>query len=115
MVAPAPEEEVTVEETTLQPSEDSDSGELYKAQPDDMPVSTGDIKIAVRVARTSEAFSGRRFRCNKVGHRFQDEECEMYSPDILNSGWGPAKTSPNQQVPEQRMHASRPGPRQASR
>ena len=78
-----------------QPSEDSDSGESYEVQPDDMSVSTGDIEIAVRVAHTSEAFSGRCFRCNKVGHHFCDEECKMYNPDFLNSGQGPAKTSPN--------------------
>ena len=95
MVAPAPKEEVTVEEMTPQSSEDSDSGKSYEAQPDDMPVSTRDIKIAVRVAHTSEAFSGRCFRCKKVGHHFQDEECKMYDPDFLNSGWGPAKTSLN--------------------
>ena len=41
---PAPEEEVTIEEMTPQPSDDSDSGESYEAQPDDMPVSAGDIK-----------------------------------------------------------------------
>ena len=81
------------------PSEDSDSGKSYEAQPDDMPVSAGDIEIAIRVARTSEAFSGTCFRCNKVGHHFWDEECEMYNPDFLNSGQGPAKTSPNRQVP----------------
>ena len=57
MVAPVPEEEVTMEEMMPQPSEDSDSGESYEAQPDDMPVSAGDIKIAVRVAHASEAFS----------------------------------------------------------
>ena len=95
MGAPVPEEEVTVEEMTPQPIGDSDSGESHEAQPDDMPVSTGDIKIAVRVAHTSEAFSGRCFRCNKFGHHFQDEECEMYDPDFLNSGQGPAKTNPN--------------------
>ena len=98
MVAPAPEEEAAVEEMTPQPSEDSNSGELYEAQPNDMPVSPGDIEIVVRVARTSQAFSGRCFRCNKVGHHFQDEECEMYDPDFLNSGRGPAKTSLNRQV-----------------
>ena len=95
MVVQAPEEEVTVEETMPQPSEDSDSGESYEAQPNDMPVSTGDIKIAVRVACTSEAFLGRCSRCNKVRHCFHDEECEMYNPDFLNSGQGPAKISPN--------------------
>ena len=82
MVAPVPEEEVAVEETMPQPSEDSDSGELYEAQPSDMPVSTGDIKIAIRVACISEAFSGRRFRCNKVGYQFCDEECIMYNHDF---------------------------------
>ena len=95
MVAPAPEEEVTIEETMPQPREDSNSGESYETQPDDMSVSTGDIEIAIRVACTSEAFLGRCFRCNKVGHCFHDEECKMYYPDFLNSGWGPAKTSPN--------------------
>ena len=99
MVALAPEEEVAVEEMTPQPSEDSNSGESYEPQPDDMPVSAGDIKIVIRVACASEAFSGRCFRCNKVGHHFWDEECEMYDPDFLNSGQGPAKTSLNQQVP----------------
>ena len=95
VVAPVPEEEVAIEETTPQPSKDSDSGESYDAQPDDMCVSTGDIEIAVRVAHTSEAFLGRCFRCNKVRHHFCDKECKMYEPDFLNSGWGPAKTSPN--------------------
>ena len=95
MVAPVPEEEVAVEETTPQPSEDSNSGKSYEAQPDDMPVSTRDIKIAIRVAHASEAFLGRCFRCNKVGHCFWDEECKMYNPDFLNSGQEPAKTSLN--------------------
>ena len=95
MVTPAPEEEVAMEETTPEPSEDSNSGESCEAQPDDMSVSTGDIEIAIWVACTSEAFSGRCFRCNKVRHLFHDEECEMYDPDFLNSGQGPAKTSPN--------------------
>ena len=66
MVAPASEEEVTIEETIPQPSEDSNSGEPYEAQPDDMSVSTGDIEIAIRVGHTSEAFSRRCFRYNKV-------------------------------------------------
>ena len=53
MVALAPEEDIIVEETTPQPTEDSDSSESYEAQPDDIPVST------VRVTHASEAFSGR--------------------------------------------------------
>ena len=65
MVGPVPEEEVTVEERTPQPSKDSDSGESYEAQPSDMSVSAGDIEIAIRVACVSEAFSGRCFRCDK--------------------------------------------------
>ena len=107
MVAPAPEEEVAIEETMPQPSEDSDSGESYEAQPDDMSVFTVDIEIAIRVACTFEAFSGRCFRCNKVGHHFCDEECEMYDPNFLNSGRGPTKTSLNQQVPRAK-NASKP-------
>ena len=58
MVAPAPEEDTGEEETTPQPSEDSDSGESYEAQQDDLSVSPGDIKVAIRVVRVSEAFSG---------------------------------------------------------
>ena len=80
MIAPAPEEEVTIEETMPQSSEDSNSGKSYEAQPDDMSVSTRDIEIAIRVAHTSEAFLGRCFRCNKVRHHFRDEECKMYDP-----------------------------------
>ena len=95
MVAPVPEEEVAMEEMTPQPSEDSDSGESYEAQPNDMPVSAGDIEIAIRVACATEAFLGRCLRCNEVGHHFQDEECKMYDSDFLNSGQGPPKTSPN--------------------
>ena len=67
MVAPVPEEEVTIEETMPQPSKNSDSGKSYEVQPNSMSVSTGDIEIDVRVAHASEAFSGRCFRCNKVG------------------------------------------------
>ena len=111
MVAPVPEEEVTIEETMPQPSEDSHSDESYEAQPDDMSVSTGDIEIVIRVACASEAFSRRCFRCNKVGHHFHDEECKMYDPDFLNSGQGSAKTSLTNRSPEQRMHTSQLGPR----
>ena len=56
MVAPAPEGEVPTEETTPQPSEDSNSGESYEVQSDDMPVSTGDIEIAIRVDILREVF-----------------------------------------------------------
>ena len=99
MVAPASEEEVVAEEITPQPTEDSNSKESYKASPDDAPVSTGDIEVAVRVPHASEAFSGRCFWCNKVGHCFRDEECEMYNPDFLNLRGAPAKTSLNWQFP----------------
>ena len=61
MMASASEGEVAVEETTPQPSENSDSGKSYEAQPDDMPVSTGDIEIAIWVACASETSSGRCF------------------------------------------------------
>ena len=56
MVAPVPEE-LGEEEATPQLSEDSDSGESYEAH-EDTTVSPRDIKIAVRVAHTAEAFSG---------------------------------------------------------
>ena len=71
----------------------------HMRQPDGMPVSTGDIEIAVKVAYASEAFSGRCFRCNEVRHHFHDEVCEMYNRDCLNSRWEPVKTSLNRQVP----------------
>ena len=59
------------------------------------PKATTHFKVAVRVTHASEAFSGRCFHCNKVGHHFQDEECEMYDPDFLNLKGdlqGPAQT-----------------------
>ena len=58
MVAPALEEDTGEEKDTPQPSEDSDSGESYEVQQDDLPVSPGDVKVAIRVAHASEAFSG---------------------------------------------------------
>ena len=100
MVAPAPEEDNGEEEATPKPSEDSDSGESYVAQQDDLLVSPGDVEVAIWVVCASEAFSGQCFRCNKVGHRFRNEECEMYDPEFLNSSWGPAKTSLGQQAPK---------------
>ena len=82
MVAPAPEEGTGEGEATPLSSEESDSGELYQAMHDDTTVSQGDVEIAVRVAQASETFTGRCFRCNKVGHRFCNEECEMYGPEL---------------------------------
>ena len=87
MVVPAPEEEVGTEDVTPLQTEDSDSGESHLSLQ------------AVRVTHEFEAFSGRCFCCNKVGHHCQDEECEMYDPDFLNFKGGPARASPNQQVP----------------
>ena len=95
MVVPAPEEEAGPEDITPLQTEESDSGESYEALPDDTPVSAGDVEVAVRVTHAYEAFSGRCFHCNKVGHHFRDEECEMYDQDFLNSKGGPAKASPN--------------------
>ena len=68
MVAPVPEEDAGEEKATPQPSEDSDSGESYEAQQDDLSVSPGDVEVAIRVVHASEAFSGQCFRCNKIGH-----------------------------------------------
>ena len=65
-------------EATSLLSKESDSGKSYKATQDDATLSQGDVEIAVRVAQASETFTGQCFRCNKVGHRFCDEECEMY-------------------------------------
>ena len=61
MVVPEPEEGVVAGDNTPQLTEDSDSGESYEASPDDMPVSAGDVEVAVRVTCASEAFSGRCF------------------------------------------------------
>ena len=97
MVAMAPEEGSGEGEVTPLLSEDSDSGKSYEATQEDTTLSQGDVEIAVRVA--SEAFTGRCFRCNKVGHRFHDKECEMYDPGFLNTSWGPAKTSKGRQTP----------------
>ena len=68
MVAPAPEEGSGEGEATLLPSEERDSGKSYEATWDDTIISQGNVKIAVRVAQASEAFTGQCFRCNKVGH-----------------------------------------------
>ena len=76
MVVPVPED-VGEEEATPQPSEDSDSNKSYEAQ-EDMTISPGDIEVVVGVAHAAEAFSGLCSKCNKVGHQFHDEECEMF-------------------------------------
>ena len=99
MVAPAPEEGSGEGEATPLPSEESDSGESYKATQEDTTITQGDVEIAVRVAQASEAFTGQCFRCNKVRHRFHDEECDMYDPEFLNSSRGHAKTSKGKQAP----------------
>ena len=98
IVAPAPEEGSGEGEATPLPSKESDSGESYVTQ-EDTTISQGDIEIAVRVAQVSEEFTGQCFRCNKVGHQFHDEECEIYDPEFLNASWGPAKTSKGRQAP----------------
>ena len=99
MAAPAPEKGSGEEEATPLLSKESDSGESYKATPDDSTVSQGDVEIAVRVVQASETLTGRCFRCNKVGQRFHDEECEMYNPEFLNTSQGPARTSKGKQAP----------------
>ena len=58
MVASVPEEGTGEEEAIPQTSEDSDSGESYEAQQDDLSVLLGDIEVAIRVVCASEAFSG---------------------------------------------------------
>ena len=68
MVAPAPDEGSGEGEATPLPSEESDSGKSYEATQKDTTIFQGNIEIAVRVAQASETFTGRCFRCNKVGH-----------------------------------------------
>ena len=68
MVAPSPEEGSGEGEATPLPSEEIDSGESYEAVQEDTAISQGNVEIAVRVAQASEAFTGRCFRCIKVGH-----------------------------------------------
>ena len=58
MVAPVPEEGSGEGEATPLPSEESDSGESYEATQEDATISQGDVEIAVRVAQTSETFTG---------------------------------------------------------
>ena len=82
MVAPVPKEGSGEGEASHLSSEESDSGESYKATQEDTTVSQGDVNIAVRVAQASKTFTGRCFRCNTVGHRFRDVECEMYNPEF---------------------------------
>ena len=99
MVAPALEEGSGEGEVTPLLSKESDSGESYEATQDDATISQGDMEIAVRVAQASETFTGYCFRCNKVGHPFCNEECEMYETELLNNSQGPAKTSKGRQAP----------------
>ena len=99
MVVPALEEGPGAGKATPIPSEESDSGESYEATPDDITISQGDVEIAVRVVQASETFTGWCFRCNKVRHRFHDEECEMYNPEFLHSSRGPVKTNKGRQAP----------------
>ena len=80
MVAPAPEEGPGEGKATPIPSKESDSSKSYEAPPEGTTISQGDVEITVRVAQASETFTGQCFRCNKVGHQFCDEECEMYDP-----------------------------------
>ena len=47
MVAPAPEEGSGEGEATPPPSEESDSGELYKAVQEDTTISQGNVEITV--------------------------------------------------------------------
>ena len=100
MVALAPEEGSGEGEATPPPSEESDSSGSYEAVQQDSAVCQADVEIPVRVAQASEAFTSQCFKCNKVGHQFCDEECEMYDPEFLNTSWGPAKTSKSWQAPE---------------
>ena len=80
MVASAPKEGSGEGEATPLPNKESDSGESYEATQEDAMVSQGDIEITVRVAQASKTFTGQCFRCNKVGHQFHNEECEIYDP-----------------------------------
>ena len=82
MVAQAQEEGSGEGEATPLTSKESDSGESYKATQEDTTISQGNIEIVVRVAQATKAFTGQCFRCNKVGHQFHDEECEMYDPEF---------------------------------
>ena len=99
MVALAPEEGSGEGEVTPLLSKESDSSKSYEATQDDTTISQGNVEIAVRVAQASETYTGQCFRCNKVGHRFCGEECEMYDPESLNTSRGPAKTSKSRQAP----------------
>ena len=58
MVAPALEQGSGEGEATPLPSEESDSGESYKATQEDTAIYQSDIEIAIRVAQASEAFTG---------------------------------------------------------
>ena len=100
MVALAPEERSGEGEAIPLLSEESNSSKSYEAGQEDTTISQGDVEIAVGVAQESEAFTGRCFRCNKVGHRFHNEECEMFDPEFLNTSQGPAKTSKAGRPPE---------------
>ena len=50
-----------------------------------------------------------------MGHRFHDEECEMFDPKFLNTFQGPAKTSKSWQAPKQKASPRSQGQRQLTK
>ena len=98
MVAPAPEEGSGEEVTPFQVRRVTVTS-LTKLYRKTQPYPRAMWRLPSRVAQASEAFTGRCFRCNKVGHQFRDEECEMFDPEFLNTSQGPAKISMSWQTP----------------
>ena len=86
-----------------------------EATQEDTTISQGDVDIAVRVAQASETFTGQFFRCNKVRHRFHDEECEMYDPEFLNTSWDLQRPARANRTLEQKAHPRPWGQRQLTK
>ena len=79
IVAPATDEgpQLPPKEISPNPSEDSDRGASYEVTVENSPsISQDEVKVAIQVASTTEAFTGCCFNCNKVRHHYQDIICK---------------------------------------
>ena len=99
MVAPVPEEGSGEREATPSPVKRVTVVNLMKPYTKMQPSLKATLRLLPQVAQASETFTGQCFRCNKVGHRFHDEEYEMYDTKFLNASQRPAKTSNSRQAP----------------
>ena len=111
MVAPAPEKEFSEGEATslwVRRVTVASHMKLYRrTQPSPRVM----CRLLSKWLKHLRAFAGWCFICNKVGHKFHDEECEMFDPEFLNTTQGPAKTSKGMQAPRAKSQSNQWGQR----